>query len=106
MSYTKEERLQIASTILSQLGGSQFKVMTGAKDLVALDSGLQFSLPGRLAKDGINRVRVHLTPLDTYRIEYLSIRGTSVKTVSLNEGVYCDALKENFCQTTGLYITL
>lgn len=106
MSYTQEERLQIASTIIAQLGGSHFKVMTGAKNLVALESGLEFSLPNRLAKDGINRVRIHLTPSDTYKIEYLSIRGTSVKTVAVDEEVYCDKLRESFAAATSLYLSL
>lgn len=106
MPYDREERLQIASTILSQLGGSQFRVITGAKDFVAIESGLQFSLPSRLAKDGINKVRIHLTPGDTYRVEYLKIRGSSVQVVSVHEEVYCDGLINSFEQTTGLSASL
>jgi hypothetical protein len=106
MNYTKEERLQIASTIIEQLGGAQFRAMTGAKDLIALETGLQFSLPSRLAKNGINKVRIQLTPSDTYKIEYLSVRGTSAKTVTVDEDIYCDGLRESFCAATGLYVSL
>lgn len=32
---------QIATTILQQLGGKRFVVMTGAKDFIAIDNGLR-----------------------------------------------------------------
>jgi hypothetical protein len=106
MGYTQEERLEIASTILSQLGGNRFRTMTGAREMIALESGLQFALPGRLAKDGINRVKIHLTPRDTYKVEYFKTWGTSAQIVTVDEEVYADGLINSFQQATGLSASL
>ncbi len=57
----------IAKTILEQLGGGRFMAMTGAKNMVAIENGLQFDLPRtrHYVKDGINKVQVVLDPSDT-----------------------------------------
>lgn len=39
----------IAETILQQLGGNKFVVMTGAKNFVALENGIKFNI-GRNAR--------------------------------------------------------
>jgi hypothetical protein len=102
MSHT--EQMQIAKTILEQLGGNRFVRFTGAKNLVALESGLLFSIPK--AKDSINRVRITLTPADTYTVEFCAVRGSKVKEVAKLEDVYCDMLVELFETNTGLYTHL
>ncbi len=60
--------MEIAKTILSQLGGNRFITMTGAKHFVGLtEPGLQFDLPtdaGAINK--VTRLRVILDPCDTY----------------------------------------
>ncbi|MGI9949502.1 hypothetical protein [Vibrio hyugaensis] len=48
MMSTKDARLRIANTILAQLGGNRFIVMTGAKQFVAIEQGLMFTLPAAL----------------------------------------------------------
>ena len=48
-----------AQIILAQLGGNRFLAMTGAKQLVDLGDGLQFSI-GRGAKNKANKVVVRL----------------------------------------------
>ena len=73
MERTREERMAIAKTIQRQLGGHRFVCMTGARDLVALESGLQFSFPK--AKQGINRVKVVLKPNDLYVMSFYKVRG-------------------------------
>lgn len=45
MSDSKEHRLQVANTILMQLGGRRFSMMTGAKQFVAIERRLLFALP-------------------------------------------------------------
>lgn len=92
MMRTKDARLRIANTILAQLGGNRFIVMTGAKQFVAIEQGLMFTLPARLAKLGINKVRVELAASDTYTIEVLQ-----------ESGVYCDQLEQTFEDLTGVY---
>lgn len=96
--------VEIAKTILSQLGGNRLSVMTGAKSFVAVDSGLQFRIPA--ARNRINSVRVTLTPADDYTVEFFAIRGTDFKRVAAVEGIYCDQLQAVFTEHTGLYTSL
>lgn len=102
--------MQIAQTILNQLGGSRFIAMTGAKNLLAIKDGLQFHLPARLAKDGINCVRILLEPTDTYKVEFGRIanvqRVPTYKVKTTTEMVYADKLAATFSQATGLATSL
>lgn len=109
-SLSKEERKNIAETILIQLGGAKFKAMTGAKDFLAIGDGgmpgLRFALPSNFAKDGINRVFIRLNASDSYDIEFGKARGTSYKVISMASGIYADALNEAFTSYTGLDTSL
>ena len=62
---------EIANTILQQLGGRQFIMMTGAKQLVAIDNGLRF----RIGRNGskANMVRIILKGDDTYLMQFMKI---------------------------------
>lgn len=101
---------QIAQTILEQLGGRQFAVMTGAKNLTSHSEGegclgaLSFRIPGSggFTKGGINYVKVTLTPSDVYKCEFGKIRGRTYTVVSTAEDVYCDMLQDTFLEHTGL----
>lgn len=97
--------MQVAKEILNQLGGNKFVVMTGAKNLVALENGLMFSI-GRGAKKSINKVVVKLNSMDLYGMEFWNIRGANVKTVATAQNVYCDQLQEIFTKETGFYTSL
>ena len=96
----------IAQTILNQLGGNRFIAMTGAKNFVGSDSALMFSLSSRDTKNKSNKVRITLTNMDDYTVEFFNIRGVKVKEVSKHEGVYFDVLQEVFTRQTGLYTSL
>lgn len=98
--------MQVAKTILEQLGGTRFAVMTGAKNFVGGNDSLAFRLPSNFAKDGINTVRVTLDPSDTYTVEFLRIRGTKLTIVATEDMVYCDALRSTFTRVTGLQVSL
>lgn len=100
---TKEERLQIARTIQHQLGGSRFVVMTGAKDFLALESGLQFMIP---RTNNIRKVRIILQNNDLYTVEYYSVHKAEAKLRSRTEDLYADQLQDNFTLATGLYTHL
>lgn len=94
-------------TILTQLGGRKFMVMTGAKHFTkdAADTTLSFQLPRNFAKDGINGVRITLTN-DLYDVEFVKIgtarSGYKHTVVASSEGVYAEDLVELFERTTGL----
>ena len=98
---------EIAQTIASQMGGlRRLQMFTGARDFVAIDNGLTFRIPGKgFAKDSINVVRVILTPMDEYNMEFLRLRGATLTLVKSCKGVYCDQLVELFEETTGLYLS-
>lgn len=96
----------IAKTILAQLGGQRFLAMTGAKFLLAHASALSFQLPSNFAKNGINRVRIDLTPQDLYDVTFSRARGIKIFYQSKVEGVYCDQLRDVFTKTTGLDVAL
>jgi hypothetical protein len=98
---------EIAQTILQQLGGSRFTTMTGAKSYTSIEKGLMFQLPSGFAKNGINKVRIYLTPQDTYTVEFWKI-GPKLKLshISTHENIYADSLRELFESQTGLYLTL
>ena len=109
--------MNIAETILQQLGGRRFIVMTGAKNLTAIDNGLRFQI-GRNASKA-NRVEIVLTPMDTYDYTFIKYRPYSVKIdhkamtvkevpekreiVKHFEDIYCDQLQELFTEVTGMY---
>jgi hypothetical protein len=101
-SKTQEEN-NIAKTILKQLGGNKFIAMTGAKNLIDLGNGLSLKLPGAgFTKNGINYVKIILTPSDTYNIEFGKIRGTTYKIINTINDAYFDQLQEIFTSETGL----
>lgn len=92
------EQGQIGRTIFHQIGGTRLIAMTGAKDFVCTPNGLRFRIPNRK----INMVEITLTPADDYTIQYCLFRGTVVRLVAQENGIYCDQLLESFERNTGL----
>lgn len=96
----------IAETIVKQLGGNHFIVMTGSKNFVYGESNLSFKV-GSGTKNGITHVRITLTPDDLYDMEFLKIRGMKEPvTVAKHEDIYCDMLQDIFTSETGFYTSL
>lgn len=102
--------MAIADIILEQLGGRRFVVMTGARHIMSDGPALVFQLPRRMAKDGINAVKIALDPSDTYTMKFSKIadarggyKATPVREVN---GVYADQLREIFESATGLATSL
>ncbi len=99
---------QVAQTILDQMGGRQFLLMVGGKNMVALsgDGGLALQF-GTGARNRANRLRVEYDhSSDTYNVEFGRIRKLEWKTISRHEGVYADMLQELFTAETGFHTTL
>lgn len=90
--------LTVANTILQQLGGKRFTMMTGARKFTGSADALSFRLPW----PRVNVVKITLTPQDTYTMEFWYVRGTSIRLVKKLEDVYCDQLQELFTSVTGL----
>ena len=109
--YTRDEQIQIANTIIQQLGGyGRLKMMTGFKDHYAMESGLQFSISRNHRQ--INKIRITLNSMDLYDMIFMSVRKkrnswdfiTTVKDEF--NGVYADQLPELFEQATGMYLSI
>lgn len=92
--------MQVANTILQQLGGNRFIAMTGAKNFVGSANALHFSL-GRGAKQGINKIRISLNSDDTYDIEFFKARGVELQLVGIQPMVYAENLAYYFSNATG-----
>lgn len=106
---TSTTDMTVSTTILAQLGGGRFVMMTGAKSLCGDANSLQFRLPARFAKDGINSVRVVLDADDTYTVSFHKIGRAprfEVTLVSELSGVYADMLRDIFTKATGLETSL
>jgi len=100
-----EEMERVGQTILQQLGGKKFTLMTGAKNFVLGDGYLKFRI-GRNSK-GVSLVKITLMPSDTYLVEFfkgvtLHSASSAPKLVSRHDDVYADQLSELFARVTGM----
>lgn len=95
----------VADTILEQLGGGRrLSMMIGAHAFIGNKNALTFRFKAR-AKNGANCIRVTLDPSDTYTVEFISVRGSSVKEKDRTEDIYNDMLKEVVERHTGLALS-
>ena len=99
-----ESNIEIAKTILSQLGGNRFVAMTGSKNFVYDHNSLSMRLTSNKVSDTF--LNIKLTVMDLYDMKFMKLRGTELITVSEHNGIYCDQLQEIFTSVTGLYTHL
>lgn len=98
--------MTVPTTILQQLGGNRFKVMTGASSFAGDETMLSFRLPARMTKHRAWGMRIVLQQNDLYRLELLTMRDFEVKTVDLREDVFVENLCDTFTDMTGLDTSL
>ena len=98
--------MQIAQTILDQLGGRRFVVMTGARNLGGTADSLSFKLPSNTSKNKATHVKVTLAKDDTYTVEFFRFRGTKGGVIATHTGIYADLLASLFTEETGLAVSL
>jgi hypothetical protein len=96
--------LDVAQTILAQLGGQRFSVMTGASRYVGSATALSFRLPStpHFVKDRINFCAISLTWRDTYTVEFFRRTKTAYTLVTTCADVYAEDLQACFTRITGL----
>lgn len=100
----------IAKTILQQIGGNRFVVMTGSKNFIDLGNGLRMNLARNQTQ--ANRLKIILDEAtDTYTMTFYRQVVTKRLEVIVTEifhcdMVYCDMLEEMFTSVTGLYTRL
>ncbi|WP_421556755.1 hypothetical protein [Pseudomonas kitaguniensis] len=96
------EAQKVAAAIFDQFGARRFLVITGARDLVAIDQGLQFKLPANFAKDGVNMIRVELNAQDTYDVIAGRWARLEFKEKTRESMIYAEDLQRAFTRLTGL----
>lgn len=101
---------EIAQTILAQLGGNKFRVMTGASSFSSGDASLGFRLP-RTPKGKYMGARIKLDVTDTYTVTFLKTAGSFARgnyrvVEKAIAGVYADQLRAIFTSETGLAVSL
>lgn len=90
-----------AKEVLEQLGGNKFIAMTGARNFTKDKNSIRFRLPK--ANNGIKFVKIELTPMDTYTIEFGKGNVMSgYKVIKKIDDIYADQLVEIFSENTGL----
>ena len=94
----------VAETILKQLGGRRFAVMTGANNFI--DGGDSLSMKLKRNQSGANYLRITLTPADEYKMEFIKANVKGMKTIKEFDGVFCDQLQNFFTEVTGMYTRL
>lgn len=92
--------LNVAKTIAQQLG-NQTLFLLGARNLVGSDYSLSFKI-GQNAKR-VTHIKITLTPMDVYTIEFFRIRAGKSTILETVEDVYVDMLHEVIEKGTGLY---
>ena len=93
-----------AQIILTHLGGRRFVMMTGAKQLLGDATSLTFSLPRtpHYVKQGINKVRITLTQMDTYTMECFKLTKKGCERITYSEDLFAEDLQPYFTRATGL----
>lgn len=92
--------LTVAKTILEQLGGNKFVVMTGAKNLGGTENSLSFRIGRNSSKS--NCVKIVLNGSDLYDITFSHIRKFDLIEDQVYNDIYNDQLVEIFERYTGL----
>ena len=97
--------MSVAKTILSQLGGYKFAVMTGAKNCIDTGDGLSMKI-GR-NKTSSNYLTITLNMMDLYDVRFsrVSLKGGE-RSVTEYNNIFNDQLVEVFEKHTGMYASL
>ena len=97
--------LKVAETILEQLGGNQFRMMTGAKHLAGDENSLSMRI-GRNSSNS-NYLKITLNSMDLYDMEFCKLtKMGEKKSVTEYNNVYNDLMKGTFTAHTGMYTSL
>jgi hypothetical protein len=92
--------MEVARTILSQLGGNKFMAMTGAKNLVGSEDALCMHLPRN--KSGAKYLRIEITMSDTYNVIFRKHgKNYTFPIAAKFENVYAEMLQKIFTEVTG-----
>lgn len=100
MSHTIEQ--QIVTTIVNQLGGNQFVLMTGAQ---LMRDGAKLIVKFKGSKVA-NYMTIVLNSMDTYDVQFSKVREGKQTNIREYDGMYCDQIRNLFERVTGLRTSL
>jgi hypothetical protein len=97
---------EVAKTILHQLGGNKFIVMTGAKNIVYGTNDQEndficFKIMPNAKK--ITHIYIELTSMDLYNMQFLRCSTLKRDIIKEHCNIYDDMLQDIFTQETQLY---
>ena len=97
--------MSVAKTILSQLGGNKFAVMTGAKNFVDCGDALSMRI-GRNSSNS-NYLKITLNSMDLYDMKFsrVSPKGGE-RSITEYNNIFNDQLVKVFEKHTGMYTKL
>jgi hypothetical protein len=93
--------MEVAETILEQLGGSRISHFLGVKQFLKDDNSLMFRFKGSRHS---NYCKITLNGMDLYDIDFIKIHGKNAPIVDRFENIYNDQLVSTFEQTTKLFL--
>jgi|APSaa5957512535_1039671.scaffolds.fasta_scaffold223787_1 hypothetical protein len=97
--------MTVAKTILEQLGGNKFRMMTGAKNFGGTENSLSMRI-GR-NKTSSNYLKITLNSMDTYDLHFSRVtKMGSERSVTEYNGVFNDMLTDMFTAHTGMHTSL
>jgi len=97
--------MSVAKTILEQLGGNKFRMMTGAKNFMSFAEGLVMKI-GRNSSNS-NYLKITLNSMDLYDMEFAKVtKMGEKKSVTEYKNVYNDLMRGTFTAHTGMYTKL
>ena len=97
--------MTVAKTILEQLGGNKFRMMTGAKNFMGFTEGLVMKIDRNSSNS--NYLKITLNSMDTYDMEFAKVtRMGEKKSVTEYNNIYNDMLTDQFTAHTGMYTSL
>lgn len=107
--YSNTEKLNIANTMFSQLGGYRFQMMTGAKIERIYERDGKVVLRTTVGRNchSVNRFEMAYNEgQDLYELRFIRNRAGVDKIVNEYDGVYCDMLGELFEKETGMTLIM
>lgn len=110
-TYRDRLNLNVAATILQQMGGRRFLYITGSKEPLVINNGLRMKLARN--KTQANRLDViYDEGKDLYEMRFYRLilhqhpLSVEIKEIVKHEDVYCEMLQSIFTEVTGLYTKL
>ena len=101
----REDRMRVAKTILEQLGGNKFRMMTGAKNIAGDENSLSMRI-GRNSSNS-NYLKITLNSWDLYDMKFCKLtRKFEEKSVKEYKNIHNIHLRLMFTKHTGMYTSL